>query len=175
MTNALPSVEEAMRRMPTLDFSDLTVRPDWCDRFGFMRPGYVTVLVDRAMTRVARDVWGVGWDHIEPAGQSGFVLGIKVTHFRSLCDGDPVGFEFIMLDADDKRTHVLTTLRHRTEGWMAATQEQLNICVDFANRRAAPWAPPVRARLQGFVAAQRDVPRPRHIGFPVGDQNKVAA
>jgi acyl-CoA thioester hydrolase len=110
----------------------------------------------------------VGWDHTETTGQSGFVVGCKVTCLRRLRVGDPIAFEFIVADVDDKRNHVLTCLRHGSEGWLAATQEQLNVCVDFTTRRTAVWHPSSRPVLEAFRAAQRDWPRPVHLSQPVG-------
>lgn len=160
--------EQRLAIQAALDFSDLAVRPEWCDPAGFLRTSFVSVIVDLAMQRVAREAWQVGWDHTETTGQSGFVVGCKVTCLRRLRARDPVRFEFIVADVDDKRNHVLTFLHHGTEGWLAATQEQLNVCVDFTTRRTAVWHPSSGPVLDAFRAAQRNWPRPGHIGHPVG-------
>lgn len=158
-----------LARLAALDFSDLRVKPDWCDRSGFMRTAYVTVLVDQAMVRAARDIWEIGWDHARLTGQSGFVVATKVTCLRSFRAGDPVDFEFVLADIDDKRLHAITTLRHGGEGWVGATQEQLNVCVDFKTRRTAPWHASARPRLEAMVAAQRSRHPAPHIGRAVGE------
>jgi hypothetical protein len=55
MTAASGLARERLAIQAALDFTDLAVRPDWCDQAGFLRTSYVSVIVDLAMQRVARE------------------------------------------------------------------------------------------------------------------------
>ncbi len=151
-------------RLATLDLGDVRIEPRHVDRHGFTAIAAFTVLVDESMSRYSNQVVRSGWHHIDRLGQTGFVVDLRVRHLRPLKKGDPVGFEFRVLDVDDKRWHALVVMRHRVEGWIAAMQEQINICVDFATRRVTTWHPEPRANLEALRALHADQPWPEGFG-----------
>lgn len=151
-------------RLATLDLGDVRIEPRHVGRDGFTTIAAFTDLVDKSMSRYSNNVVRSGWHHIDRLGQTGFVVDLRVRQVRALKLGDPVGFEFRVLDVDDKRWHSLVVMRHRVEGWIAALQEQINICVDFATRRVTTWHPEPHTNLVALRALHADQPWPAGFG-----------
>lgn len=143
-----------------LDFSDLSVRPEYTDASGCIGFGYYTVLVDLSMRRITSQGVGMGFAHMERTGMTGFVAETHVTQFRKLHRGDPVAIEYQVIGVGDKTMQCMTTIRHGREGWIAVVQEQISVSVSLATRRPAPFHPSVRARLELALAQYRDTPEP---------------
>jgi len=143
-----------------LDFSDLSVRPEYTDASGCIGFGYYTVLVDLSMRRITSQGVGMGFAHMERTGMTGFVAETHVTQFRKLHRGDPLAIEYQVIGVGDKTMQCMTTIRHGREGWIAVVQEQISVSVSLATRRPAPFHPSVRARLELALAQYRDTPEP---------------
>jgi len=147
-------------RLAALDLGDVRVESRHVGSDGLTRIAAYTDLVDKSMSRYSNLVVRSGWHHIDRLGQTGFVVDLRVRQLRQLKLGDPVGFEFRVLDVDDKRWHSLVVMRHRAEGWVAAMQEQINICVDFATRRVTTWHPEPFANLAALRKLHESQPWP---------------
>ena len=151
----------------SMDFSYLSVRPEYTDANGCIGFGFYTVLVDLSMRRITSEGIGMGFSHMERTGMTGFVAESHVTQFRKLHRGDPVTIEFQIIGVGEKVMQCMTTIRHGREGWVAAVQEQLNMSVSLATRRPAPFHPSVRARLELALAQYRHTPDPAPRGRAV--------
>ncbi len=154
---------DVLARHAAFETGDVRIRPQHVGRDGYTTIAAFPMLVDEVMSDYSNTVVRTGWHHIDRLGQTGFVVDMRVQHIRALKLGDPVGFEFRVLDVDDKRWHALTVMRHRIEGWTAGMQEQINICIDFATRRVAPWIAESRDHLEALRAL--DAHRPWPMGF----------
>jgi acyl-CoA thioester hydrolase len=77
-----------------------------------------------------------------------------------------------LLAADEKRLHTFEELRHATEGWISATSENMTIHIDMNARKAAPFPPDIRDRIQSVVDSHAIVPRPEGIGRKVAMPSK---
>ena len=154
-----------------LDYSSLGVRPEYIDPNGHMNVGYYGVLFDRALDLVW-DPLGIGFAQIAQTGKSSFALESHLTYQREVKLGDPLGYTFQLLDCDTKRIHYFMAMRHATEGWLAATSEQLSVCVDMATRRSSTWSDAAQARMAELFAAHRSRARPVEAGRVIGIRRK---
>jgi acyl-CoA thioester hydrolase len=66
---------------------------------------------------------------------------------REVTEGAPLAFDSMVLDYDAKRLLCRHTMFHATEGWQAAENEVLYLCVDLTARRVGAWPEDVLARF----------------------------
>ncbi len=165
--NPLGLPEDISAFLRDFDYSDFTVRPEYCDADGNIVAGFYVVLVDLIMRQLAGDVLGMGFTTMMRTGKTGFVAESHLAQMAKLHAGDPVRFEFKLLGLGEKVNHIMVTVRHARGGRVAAVLEQLNMCIDLATRRPSPFHPDVRARLEQTLAQQRDIPDPMPPGQAV--------
>lgn len=150
-----------------LDYSGVRVRPEFIDPNGHLNVGYYGVLFDLALDLVW-DRLGIGYAQIKQTGKSSFALESHLTYQREVKQGDPLRFSFQLLDHDAKRIHYFLAMRHPKDDAIAATLEQLSVCVDMATRRSAPWPDEAQRRMMQLFAVHRERPRPLEAGRPMG-------
>lgn len=95
-----------------------------------------------------------------------FVLETHMRYLRELLLGDQIVAEVRLVGVDDKRFHLLYTLSHVAQAYVAATCEALLINVDQATRRAAPFLPELRERMERLLRAHQQlapIPGPRFV------------
>jgi acyl-CoA thioester hydrolase len=161
------------REIDTIDYAAFRVLPDYIDPNGHMNVGYYGVLFDRASDLPCSRI-GIGWDMIERTNRSIFTLESHVTFQHEILEGQPLTFRFQLLDYDPKRVHMFMSMHHRSEGWLAATYESINMCIDMATRRAAEWPADVMDSLGHLHAEHRNRPRPAEVGRVIGIRRKAA-
>ncbi|MBV9537848.1 MAG: thioesterase-like protein, partial [Acidisphaera sp.] len=83
---------------------------------------------------------------------------------RELLAGERVRVAAQVIGADPRRLHVAYELARATDGVRAACQEVMYLNVDLRERRAAPFTPDVRARMEGAVAAHAALPALSWVG-----------
>jgi acyl-CoA thioester hydrolase len=83
-----------------------------------------------------------------------------------------VQVSILLVGADEKRLHTFEELRHATEGWLSATSENMTVHVDMAARKAAPFPPDIRARVETVAKAHAAVTRPEGIGRKIAMPSK---
>jgi acyl-CoA thioester hydrolase len=66
---------------------------------------------------------------------------------REVTEGAPLAFESEVLAFDAKRLLCRHVMFHAGEGWQAAENEVLYLCVDLAARRVGAWPEDVLARF----------------------------
>ena len=150
-----------------MDFSYLSVRPEYCDASGCIGFGFYTVLSDLSMRRITSEGIGMGFAHMERTAMTGFVAETHVTQFRKLHRDDPVAIDYQVTGVGGKVLQCMITVRHGREGWVAAVQEQISVSVDLATRRPAPFHPTVQARLKLALAQYKHHPLPIEKGRKV--------
>lgn len=142
---------------------NLTVQPQWLDFNGHMNVAYYILAFDLMVDGVF-DLVGVDAAYRATRKRSMFALESHVTWQRELHLDDPLRITVQFLAADDKRLHSFYRMYHATEGYLAATSEWLQICVDLEARRSATWDPEIRARIDAALARQSHLPRPAEAG-----------
>jgi acyl-CoA thioester hydrolase len=150
-----------------LDYSHLKVGPEHIDANGHMNVGYYGVLFDRALDLPWARL-GIYSEPIIAAGKSSFALESHLTFQRELRAGDPLAFSLLLLDYDAKRVHYFMRMFHARERWLAATCEQLSICMDMATRRSTDWPPACVANISALFEVHCTRRRPTEAGRTLG-------
>jgi acyl-CoA thioester hydrolase len=146
-----------------LDYSHLRVLPEFIDGNGHMNVGYYGVLFDKALD-LAWAHLGIGWDLIEREQKSSFTLESHFTYQQEVKEGDPLSFTVRVLDFDAKRIHTFMTMHHAEKKYLAATYEQLGICIDMRVRKSASWPAAALARISAVHAVHSQEPRRPEVG-----------
>jgi acyl-CoA thioester hydrolase len=68
-------------------------------------------------------------------------------------EGDRLRFQTRLLDFDGKRLHFAQRMFHADEGYLASSMESMSMHIDRAQRRVAPFAPAIQARLAAVKSA----------------------
>jgi acyl-CoA thioester hydrolase len=148
------------------------VRAEWIDPAGRMNVGYYLVAFDHASDTLCEQL-GVPWDYTRHQLGMIFVLEAHVTCEREVAAGDPLRITTLLLDHDAKRMHLLHSMYHAEEGWLAATNELLMMHMDYRTRRSAPWPEETLRRLDAMAAAHKRLPWPEQAGRVTGIRRKA--
>lgn len=159
-------------RIDALDYSGFSVLPEHLDANGHMNVGYYGVVFDKAL-ELPWAALGLYSEEILAAGRSTFALESHLTFQRELRLGEPLDFAFRVLDYDAKRIHYFMAMLHREHRWVAATCEQISICVDMGTRRSTAWPEDALERIAALHAVHAERPRPIEIGRTVGIRRKA--
>ncbi len=125
------------------------VRPEWVDHYGHMNLAYYLVAFDLATD----ELWpalqlGEGF---RARGLGTFAVESWQGYRREVMLDAPLAVESAVLGFDAKRLLLRHRLYHAEEGWLAAENEVLFLCVDLASRRVAGWPDDV---MECFASAQ---------------------
>lgn len=132
------------------------VRPEWVDHYGHMNLAYYLVAFDLA-TDALWPALGLGQSFRE-GGLGTFAVESWQGYRRELLLDAPLSAGSAVLDFDAKRLLVAHRLHHADEGWLAAENEVLFLCVNLQTRRVASWPDDILAR---FAAAKSGQPARR--------------
>ncbi|MCP8937196.1 thioesterase family protein [Alsobacter sp. SYSU M60028] len=152
--------------------SRMAIEPGWIDYNGHLNMAYYAVLFDRALDE-ALGALGLGPDYARDAGFSTFTGEWRIRYARELGLDDPVRVTVQLIEFDDKRMHFYMEMRHARELWMAAAVESLNLHVDLARRKVAPFPADILASLAIMKAAHSGLPRPPTLGEAIGIPKKA--
>ena len=164
---------------PTLFFapfvsSTMGVQPAWLDYNGHLNMAYYHVLFDRAVDE-AFELVGLGLDYLREANCSYFVAEIHTFYKREVSATDTVRVTLQLIDHDEKRLHFYQEMRHATEGWVAATCENLSLHVDMATRKVSPFPTKIHDNLAVMKAAHGRLARPAALGRVIGIRRRENA
>jgi len=139
------------------------VLPEWIDVNGHMNVAYYVLAFDLGVDSLwAR--FGITDAHIQSTDSSTFAVESHVLYRRELRDGEPYIVTAQILAYDEKRIHQFQRMYHADEGFVAATAEWMNLHVDLATRRVAPWPQRILKGIGEVAAAQGDWPYPKDVG-----------
>ncbi len=155
-----------------LECPEARVLDAWVDYNGHMNMAYYNVIFDQALDH-AYDRLGIGEAYVAATGCSHFTLEAHVTYLREVVLGDPLRVTWQLLDVDSKRLHFFEHMYHASEGYLAATSEQISMHVDLSARRSAPFPEELQARFARVLAAHATLPRPAQAGHVIGIPRKV--
>lgn len=148
------------------------VEKQWIDLNGHMNMAYYNVLFDETSDSILSLI-GVGWDYTQQGVGSCFTAEVHVSYLQELNDGDPVRLAFQLLDWDEKRLHIFGFMYHGTEGYLAATSEQMTIHMDMQSRRVSPMPLSAQQNAGALMTAHKSLPRPGQAGRVIGIKPKV--
>ena len=151
--------------------SVMQIEPQWIDYNGHLNMAYYNVMFDRAIDELWL-VLGIGPSYKKTRNGSTFTAECHVRYLREIHLGDPVQVSIMLLGADEKRLHTFEELRHAREGWLSATSENMTIHIDMNARKAAPFPPDIKARIDAVAKAHAGLPRPEGIGRKIAMPSK---
>jgi acyl-CoA thioester hydrolase len=146
-------------------------RPEWIDENQHLNLGYYVVAFDEA-TAAWFDHMGLDEAHMRTHGVASFALECHVCYLREIREGDPIRYTTQLLAFDQKRFHFFHRMWHADENYLAATNEIINLHVDWETRRAAPMAPKILRRLGELGKVHFELPRPEQAGRSIGLDQK---
>jgi acyl-CoA thioester hydrolase len=150
-----------------IDYSAMTVRPEYIDANGHMNVGYYTLLFDKALD-LPWEQLGIYSQQLLATGHSSFALETHLTYQRELKLGDALQFKFLLLDYDAKRVHYFLQMYNAAQNYLAATCEQISICMDMRIRRSTSWSAQTLANIAALHAAHTLRPRTAEVGRVIG-------
>lgn len=131
------------------------VRPDWVDHYGHMNMAFYLAVFDMATDQLWPEL-GLG-KPLHAEGFGTFAAETWVNYVREVREGMPLACTSEVLAHDAKRLIAVHRMHHATEGWLAAENEVLYLCMDLAVRRVGLWPQRVLARFA--AAATGGAPR----------------
>lgn len=150
-----------------LDRHRARVLPEWIDYNGHMNVASYLYAFDQATETLCVEL-GCAAEYVRQERGMCFTLETHLTYDREVRLGDPLCITTQLLDWDAKRIHFFHSMYHAADGYLAATNDQLMIHVDYQTRRSAPWPPDVLARMEAMGRAHRALPVPAKAGRVVG-------
>lgn len=141
-----------------------TMVPDnWVDHNGHMNVATYLTAFDAAICAFCTDC-GIGPDRIEQTGKTVFVAQANIVYRRELHRNDPIAINLRILDLAADRLHVYMTMHDERDGYVAAANEQLLVCVSMTARRPAELSEDVYGRFVSIFDQQKQLPAPRYAG-----------
>ena len=119
------------------------VKPEWVDHYGHMNLAYYLVAFDLATDALWPSL-GLG-RAFQAKGLGTFAAESWQAYNREVTEGAPLAFDSEVLAFDAKRLLCRHVMFHAAEGWQAAENEVLYLCVDLEARRVAAWPAEVLA------------------------------
>ncbi|PZW49105.1 acyl-CoA thioester hydrolase [Humitalea rosea] len=132
------------------------VLPEWVDHYGHMNLAYYLLAFDRATDTLWPTI-GLGAG-LRAQGLGTFAAETWVGYQREVTEGMELAFSSEVLGFDDKRLLIRHLMFHAEEGWLAAENEVLFLCVDLVARKVGRWP---EATLAAFALAPQGAPAKR--------------
>lgn len=152
-----------------------TVLPEWIDNNDHMNVAYYVLIFDNSLD-ILLDEIGLTRAYRKASNCTVYVLETHVCYLQEVKKGDPLSIFVRVLDCDEKRMHLFFEMRHRDDGFLAATSEQMVMHLDRAG--PAPKAAAMPAAMQQALNARKDrfkgVPYPLQAGKVIGIRRKQA-
>lgn len=140
------------------------VDPELIDDNGHMAALAYATVFSRA-SKEFLDRLRVGSRYLNEDGRTVFILHWHVTYLREVMEGARLRITGRLLDRGDKLIHYFIEMHvEGEEGYLAATSEHMEIHIDLATRRPAPFLPHIAQLLDAHLAAQAHLPRPPQAG-----------
>ena len=130
---------------------DTYVRPEWIDYNGHMTDSRYLQVFGDAMDALFR--WAGIDDAYRQSGRAMYTVESHVKHVAEAKALEPIYVTTQVLELDTKRVRLQHSLHRRRDEAVIATAMQLYLHVDTKAKHAAPFEPPVHAKLERLRAA----------------------
>lgn len=156
-----------MQDNPLAPVHRAVVAPEWLDYNGHLNDAYYVLIFSHATDRLI-DLIGMDDRWRRANGMTIYTLETHVRYLREVGAGVEVAVDCRLLELDGKRLRLFQGMRRSDDGTLLATAEMLIVSIDTRGDprgpRSAPWAPPVRERLEQFHARHAGEPLPEGAG-----------
>ena len=147
---------------------DTQIKSQWLDYNGHMNVAYYVLIFDMAGETLLRTL-GLGEAVTQKTGISWVVLENHITYDREVTTGQTAEIGMQLLDYDHKRMHLYFEMYAAgTERYLAATLEQMVMCVDLTIRRSTSFPEKVLTNIQSLSLEQAHLKQPGNIGRRMG-------
>jgi acyl-CoA thioester hydrolase len=155
-----------MHKLPTIYSTE--IKPEWLDYNNHMNVAYYVLVFDLAFEELLLTL-GLGEESAKTTGISTMALESHITYNQEVSLGQEVEIRMQLVDHDHKRMHFYSEM-HVTGsgGYLAATLEQISMCVDLNKRKSATFPDAVLAAIQALAQQQSHLERPANIGRQIG-------
>lgn len=144
-----------------------TVVPqEWIDGNGHMSARFYSLLVFDAHWKFS-DAIGLGSDYIRDHNLGKNIVEGHMVYERELMLGDHVEVSSRLLAVSDKGVHIAHEVFNVDRNYRAAIWEEVDLNVDLATRRATPFTPKMRAKLETIAQQFSQLPPLDKVGRSV--------
>ena len=150
-----------------LDLGQQKVLPEWIDYNGHMNVAYYVLAFDQGVDALMHRM-GITPEYLDQEKCSTFTLEMHINYLQELHLDDPLKLTCQLLDADSKRVHYFLRMYHATEGYLAATSEQIMMHVSLETRRSSAFPDSICQTVSHLLDAHRTLPRPEQAGRVIG-------
>ncbi len=156
MDNALPVIHTT------------TIVPQWLDYNDHLNVAYYVLIFDQA-GEALMNLIDLGEDVTRETGFSWVALENHTTFENEVSLDQTVEVRLQLLDHDHKRLHIYLEMHVQGEdGYLAATQEQMLMCMDLNQRRSSPFPEDVQAKINAMAQQQAHLGPPANMGRKIG-------
>jgi acyl-CoA thioester hydrolase len=147
---------------------DLGVVPAaWIDANGHMNVLQYLEASEQA-TAAFYEVLGIGVAYRTQNHCGMFAAEHHIVYKAELRQGDPLRVTSVLCDCDEERIHFLNRIYRGAEFELAAAIENVELHVDLATRRVAPFRARIIERLRAMQVAHAILPRPADVSRVMG-------
>jgi acyl-CoA thioester hydrolase len=144
------------------------IQPEWLDYNNHLNVAFYVLIFDQSGEALMQSI-GLGEGVTRETGFSWVALENHVTFDREVTLGQTVDVRIQLLDHDAKRLHIYLEMHVRgANGYLAATQEQMLMCIDLRQRRSAPFPKEVQASIEAMARQHAQMAPPANIGRKIG-------
>ncbi|MEM9100059.1 MAG: thioesterase family protein [Pseudomonadota bacterium] len=150
-----------------------TVPPDWIDFNGHMRDGYYVLAVSYA-NDATMEALGLGPAYLAATQRTLYNLDNHTRFLAEAYEGDAILVEMWLVDADEKRLHLVSRISREADGVVLAENAAvlMHISRQGARPSAAPFPVEIKARVDAMLAEHRTKGMPE-FASTVGLSRKV--
>lgn len=139
------------------------VLPEWIDVNDHMNVAYYMLAFDQGVDRLWHR-FGITDEYIQAHDKSTFAVESHIIWVQEISEAEPYIVTSQILAFDEKRIHQFMRMYHAERHYLVATAEWMNLHVDLARRRVAPWPDEIRTQIEQYVARQDRLPWPAEAG-----------
>ncbi|MEO1703225.1 MAG: thioesterase family protein [Pseudomonadota bacterium] len=139
--------------------NELIIHPEWIDFNGHLNMAYYMVLFDTASDE-AFCAMGMPPEYKSSRGLTLYTAEAHIRYVREVHLTYPMVCTFQLVAHDEKRLHSWQELRHRDDGWLAATCEMMTLHIDASGPKVAPMPDDVVMLVGNMQTAHEPLPTP---------------
>ena len=143
------------------------ILPEWVDYNGHLRDAFYLLIFSYA-TDALMDQLGLDEAGRARTGHTLYTLECHLNYLAEVKLGVEVEVRTQLLAHDRKRLHIHHGLYYPGDEQLLAASEQMLMNIDSLGARSAPFDDAVLAAVQALYEAQRELPRPAHVGRVIG-------
>ena len=143
------------------------IQPEWVDYNGHLRDAFYLLIFSYA-TDALMDQLGLDEAGRARTGHTLYTLECHLNYLAEVKLGAEVEVRTQLLAHDRKRLHIHHGLYCPGGEQLLAASEQMLMNIDSRSARSAPFDDAVLTAVQALHEAQRDLPRPAHVGRVIG-------